>query len=335
MPTAATARWAIDVACYAAGRLRRRGTPRSLYEVLGLPRDADEAQIKATYRELARQLHPDVNAGDPALAQRLTEVNHAYEILSDQRARAAYDQALASRQTQMRRHYAILAACTAGTFAVTLIAVSLLVRWHLGAARPEAPPASLAGDASDRSAKTALPAAVPVVSGGEADLSVPAKSADEAGWTTFRDPRFAFTLSYPAGVFAFDPTQSDAHMHTFVSRDRRAVFRIVASDNTTGVTLARFRSTLIKKRYAGASFEQTPQRRHWFALGGTLGGEAFLERVTFSCDGKALHGWQMRYPVSQRSRYDELAKLMLRNHPHGNEPAACDDTKSKRKSRKP
>jgi curved DNA-binding protein CbpA len=330
MPTAATAPWAVDFGRRAAG-LGRRDAARSLYEVLGLPREADEAQIKATYRELARQLHPDVNAGDPALAQRLAEVNHAYEILSDQRARSAYDHAWASQRAQMRRHYAVLAVCTGATFAVTLIAVSLLVHWHLAASRTESPPVVTASDPPGRGAKAALSATMSAVSGGDADIDVHPKSADEAGWTAFRDPRFAFTLSYPAGVFTFDPAQSDAHMHTFVSRDRRAVFRIVASDNTAGITLARFRSTLIKKRYAGASFEQTPQRRHWFALVGTLGEEAFLERVTFSCDGKALHGWQMRYPVSQRARYDELAKLMLRNHPHGNEPAACDDTKSKRK----
>jgi hypothetical protein len=123
-------------------------------------------------------------------------------------------------------------------------------------------------------------------------------------------------------------------MHTFVSRDRRATFRIVAAENTAGISLARFRSTLMKKRYAGAAFDQTPQRRNWFALTGRLGEEAFLERVTFSCDGKSLHGWQMRYPLSQRATYEELAKLVLRNAPHGNEPAgSCEDIKSKRKSR--
>ena len=45
-----------------------------------------------------------------------------------------------------------------------------------------------------------------------------------------------------------------------------------------------------------------------------------------------MHGWQIRYPSSQRATYDELAKLILRNHPHGNGPGAgCDEEKSKRK----
>jgi curved DNA-binding protein CbpA len=329
MPTAATASWAIDLARSAAGRLRRTAPACTFYEVLGLPPGADGGQIKTAYRELARRLHPDVNAGDAASAERLVEVNHAYEVLSDQRARSAYDHALACQRTKMRRHYGLLAACSTATFAVTLIAVSVLVRWHL-----EAEPlhAAAAGTPSDWGSKVVLQATVPVLSGAVADPDPAPKSADQAGWTTFRDPRFAFTLEYPAGIFTFDVAQSDAHTHTFVSRDRRATFRIVAAENATGVSLARFRRTLMKKRYAGASFERTQRRRHWFVLAGTLRGEAFLERVTFSCDGKTLHGWQMRYPVSQRATYDELAKQVLRNHPHGNGPAAgCKDTKPRRK----
>jgi curved DNA-binding protein CbpA len=330
MPTATTAGWATDIAHNVAGRLRRRSAARTFYEVLGLPSGADERQIKAAYRDLARRLHPDVNAGDAALAQRLVEVNHAYEILTDQRARSAYDHALAGQRTQMRRHYTLLGVCTGIAFVITLAAVSVLVQWHLGAARPQQPVAAAAGDPSGQSAKD-RPAAIRAVAAG-ANPDLPPKADDEAGWTTFRDPRFGFALSYPAGVFAFDPVRSEAHVHTFVSRDGRATFRIVAAENVAGVTLARFRSTLIKKRYAGASFEQTPQRRYWFALAGTQGEEAFLERVTFACDGKTLHGWQLRYPVAQRSTYAELAKLLLRNHPHGNEPAAgCQHARTKRK----
>ena len=333
MPTATTAAPASNFAHSLALRLRRRSAATTFYEVLNLPPGADEGQIKAAYRELARRLHPDVNAGDAALAQRLVEVNHAYEVLTDQRARSAYDHALAGQRTQMRRHYTLLGVCTGAAFVITLVAVSFLVQWHLKSARTEPPPAPVSGDPSGRSAKHP-PVAVAAVAA-SIDHGQAAKADDEAGWTTFRDPHFAFTLSYPAGVFAFDPAQSDANMHTFVSRDRRATFRIVASENTTRITLARFRSTLIKKRYAGAAFAQTQQHRHWFVLAGTLGEEAFLERVTFACDGKSLHGWQLRYPVAQRGTYDALGKALMRNHPHGKEPAAgCGDSRSKR-SRKP
>ena len=43
-----------------------------------------------------------------------------------------------------------------------------------------------------------------------------------------------------------------------------------------------------------------------------------------------MHGWQMLYPSSQRAAYDELAKAVLVNHPHGNGPATpCDEERGK------
>lgn len=63
---------------------------RDYYEVLGVPRGADETALKAAYRQLARQHHPDVNK-DPGSEERLKEINEAYSVLSDPEKRAAYD----------------------------------------------------------------------------------------------------------------------------------------------------------------------------------------------------------------------------------------------------
>ena len=65
--------------------------PRDPYEVLGVPRDADDAQIKKAFRRLARTLHPDVNPDDPEAQERFREVAEANEILSDAEKRATYD----------------------------------------------------------------------------------------------------------------------------------------------------------------------------------------------------------------------------------------------------
>jgi molecular chaperone DnaJ len=63
---------------------------RDLYEVLGVPRDATEDDIRKAYRRLARELHPDVNK-DPSAEARFKEIAGAYEILSDPEKRARYD----------------------------------------------------------------------------------------------------------------------------------------------------------------------------------------------------------------------------------------------------
>ena len=63
---------------------------RDLYEVLGVSRDADAAEIKLAYRELARMLHPDVSSRE-ADAERFREVSEAYGILSHEESRRLYD----------------------------------------------------------------------------------------------------------------------------------------------------------------------------------------------------------------------------------------------------
>jgi molecular chaperone DnaJ len=64
---------------------------RDHYEVLGVARDASEQQVKKAFRALARELHPDVNAHDPAAEEKFKEAAEAYEILSDSERRAIYD----------------------------------------------------------------------------------------------------------------------------------------------------------------------------------------------------------------------------------------------------
>ena len=65
--------------------------PRDYYEVLGVDRGADEATIKKSFRRLARELHPDVNAHDPEAEEKFKEAAEAYEVLSDAQRRQTYD----------------------------------------------------------------------------------------------------------------------------------------------------------------------------------------------------------------------------------------------------
>jgi len=67
---------------------------RDYYDILGVPKNASEDDIKKAYRKLAMKYHPDRNQGDGAKAaeEKFKEAKEAYEMLSDAQKRAAYDQ---------------------------------------------------------------------------------------------------------------------------------------------------------------------------------------------------------------------------------------------------
>ncbi len=65
---------------------------KDYYEVLGVDKDASEADLKKAFRKLARQYHPDVNPGDQEAEAKFKEVSEAYEVLSDPQKKAQYDQ---------------------------------------------------------------------------------------------------------------------------------------------------------------------------------------------------------------------------------------------------
>lgn len=66
--------------------------PRDFYDLLGVKETATATELKKAFRTLAKKFHPDANPGNPKAEEKFKEINEAYEVLSDPKRRAQYDQ---------------------------------------------------------------------------------------------------------------------------------------------------------------------------------------------------------------------------------------------------
>ena len=95
------------------------------YDVLGVPRSADEGAIRAALRKAAKKYHPDVNFGDANGEQQLRQVIAAYELLMDPSHRAAYDHYLRSRRRKKARRFLTTALASAGVVSGVSLALAI------------------------------------------------------------------------------------------------------------------------------------------------------------------------------------------------------------------
>ena len=74
-----------------ADEVRREWFDKDYYQVLGVPKNASQADIKKAYRKLAQQFHPDANPGNKDAEERFKEISAANDVLSDEEKRKSYD----------------------------------------------------------------------------------------------------------------------------------------------------------------------------------------------------------------------------------------------------
>jgi curved DNA-binding protein CbpA len=101
----------------------------NFYKVLGVSPAADGAEIKLAFRRLAKLHHPDLHAGDKLAAQRFQAVNGAYAVLSQPKARIAYDAACAFERSEAHRRLRSAAVAMAASFLLTVTSGLAVAGW--------------------------------------------------------------------------------------------------------------------------------------------------------------------------------------------------------------
>jgi serine/threonine-protein kinase len=141
-------------------------------------------------------------------------------------------------------------------------------------------------------------------------------------WKTYRNDRFAYSLSYPAQLFTTEkasPSRSDQVLWSSEAGARL----VVAAQPRSGETIASYRRSIIESRYPSATFDYAPVRDTWFVLSGTRGQEMFYERVSFACGGDAILSWQMTYRTADRKRFDPIVEEIHRKYRYHADKGAC------------
>lgn len=114
-------------------RRPKRGIDMSdFYTVLGVAHCADNEQIKAAFRRLAKTCHPDLHSGDKRAERRFKEIGSAYETLGNPDNRAMYDLACAEARANARRRFKAAAATMSASFAFTVSSGLLAGFWLIG-----------------------------------------------------------------------------------------------------------------------------------------------------------------------------------------------------------
>lgn len=158
---------------------------KTYYDILGVPPQADQEEVKSAFRRVVKAAHPDLNGGDRLAEQRSKQINRAYEVLKDPTRRERYDSHLRSKRSRLRMLTITMLVSAGLVSSATLLLLSFFIKPDTGAtvARVSAPVEDrLAGSAAPATDREAVsPAAVTPTTSPDA---APAQAAGErrAAW---------------------------------------------------------------------------------------------------------------------------------------------------------
>jgi hypothetical protein len=139
---------------------------------------------------------------------------------------------------------------------------------------------------------------------------VAAAQAQAAAWTTYRNERFGFSLSYPSHTFKETRTSQGGDGVLFVAPESGAKLLVGLFQNAQGYTVKSYQEYVARHSYGSYRLDYNKRGGTWFALSGEGHGTTFYEKVLFTCGGRWITSFAMLYPTAQRHTFDPIVERM-------------------------
>jgi hypothetical protein len=135
----------------------------------------------------------------------------------------------------------------------------------------------------------------------------------QPGWTPYKNPRFGYTLSYPAGVFTPQPPPDNGDGQSFLSADGRAKVVVYGALNSENFTPSKYRETILREFGGYDQMDYSPTGKTWFVLSGFRGENIYYQKVMFSCGGSVINVLSVTFPRAEKKFYEGLVETMEDN----------------------
>jgi hypothetical protein len=140
-------------------------------------------------------------------------------------------------------------------------------------------------------------------------ISITAAVAQQS-WQVHSNPRYGFSLSYPASLFTLNQTSEagDGHVFNAPSQNARLLVGVIA--NQDGYTPSSYFDYVASTSYAGSQITYRRIGRSWFAISGEKDGTVFYEKVQFSCNSALISSFAVVYPAANSSVINPVIERM-------------------------
>jgi hypothetical protein len=136
-------------------------------------------------------------------------------------------------------------------------------------------------------------------------------------WTSYKNPRFGYTLSYPSSVFKPNRPAEDGGGQVFTTPDERAKIVVYGALNDEKFTPAEYRETILKQFSGYDAIDYSPKGKTWFVLSGYRGDQIYYQKVMFSCADRVINAFSITFPKAEKKFFEGLVEIMEDNFKPG------------------